>query len=274
MRWHEDLLKPSQPFFVLGSSDFKQKIYLQRGISHFYSFKINEPTDLFTVPDGCIDLLFEYSEHDMYAYACGTVLKAANQHWDGGREVFGVRFMPGFFPAGVNTVLKDLIEKRVLLVDLLDDSTIIKKMAEVKDFEKRVEVFLSEYELLETKRPKPQGKMELCMTVKDLIYESGGLIKISEIAEEAGYSERYINKVFIELMGFPPKTFCKIIQFQNTIEFINYGPDEIFTNRVQQLGYYDQPKFIKDFKSFAGMTPTKYRKLIKERNYKERIFDE
>lgn len=273
MRWHEDLLKPSQPFFVLGSSDFRQKVYLKRGISHFYSFKINEPTDLACVPDGCIDLLFEYSEHDMNAYACGTVLKCTNQHWEGGREIFGVRFMPGFFPAGVNTVLKDLIEKRVLLVDLLDDGSMIEKLAKEKDFDSRVEVFLEEYEHLENKRQKPQAKMELCMAVKDMIYKSDGLIRIHEISDQTSYSERYINKVFIELMGFPPKTFCKIIQFQNTIDFINYGPDEIFTNRVQQLGYYDQPKFIKDFKAFAGMTPTRYRKLIRDRAYKERIFD-
>lgn len=273
MRWQKDMLKPSQPFFVLGSSDFKQKVYLEKGISHFYSFKIDEPTDLLCVPDGCIDLIFEYSEHDMNAYACGSVLKCSNQHWDGNREIFGIRFMPGFFPAGVNTVLKDLIEKRVLLVDLLDDISMIRRLANEKDFERRVEVFLEEYEILDKKRQKPQGKMELCMAVKDMIYKSGGLIRIHEISEQTDYSERYINKVFIELMGFSPKTFCKIIQFQNTIEFINYGPDEIFTNRVQDLGYYDQPKFIKDFKSFAGMTPTKYRKLIRERNFKERIFN-
>ena len=58
------------------------------------------------------------------------------------------------------------------------------------------------------------------MAVKDMIYKSDGLVRIHEISEQTDYSERYINKVFIELMGFPPKTFCKIIQFQNTIDFI------------------------------------------------------
>ena len=134
MRWQPDMLKPSQPFFVLGSSDFKQRIYLEKGISHFYSFKINEPADLISVPDGCIDLVFVYSKSSMQAYACGTVLKCSNQHWDGPSEIFGVRFMPGFFPAGVNTVLKDLIEKRVLLIDLIEDKGIISSLSEAYDF--------------------------------------------------------------------------------------------------------------------------------------------
>lgn len=273
MRWQQDMLKPSQPFFVLGSKDFKQKVYLKRGISHFYSFRIDEPTDLSCVPDGCIDLLFEYSEYEMNSYACGTVLKCSSQHWEGNREIFGVRFMPGFFPAGVNIVLKDLIEKRVLLVDLIEDNTMLKRMASTTSFEDRVEVFLEEYGILENKRPKPAGKMELCMAVKDMIYKSGGLIRISEIGEKTGYSDRYINKVFIELMGFSPKTFCKIIQFQNAIDLLNYGPDEKFTSRVMELGYYDQPKFIKDFKVYAGITPSKYLKLIHGEKFKERIFD-
>ncbi len=273
MRWQPDKLKPSQPFFVLGSTGFKQKVFLQRGISHFYSFRIDEPTDLACVPDGCIDLLFEYSEHEMNAFACGTVLKCSSQHWEGKREIFGIRFMPGFFPAGINTYLKDLIEKRVLLVDLIDDKNIIRRMAETNDFEERVKVFLEEYELLENKHQKPAGKMELCMAVKDIIYKTGGLVKISELSEKTDYSERYINKVFIELMGFSPKTFCKIIQFQNAIELLNYGPDEKFTKRVMELGYYDQPKFIKDFKAFAGITPSKYLRQVHGKNYKEKIID-
>ncbi len=111
------------------------------------------------------------------------------------------------------------------------------------------------------------------MAVKEMIYKSGGLIRISEIGEKTGYSDRYINKVFIELMGFSPKTFCKIIQFQNAIDLLNYGPDEKFTSRVMELGYYDQPKFIKDFKAYAGITPSKYLKLIHGEKFKERIFD-
>lgn len=273
MRWQPDLLKPSQPFFVLDSRDFRQRIYLQRGISHFYSFRIDEPTDLISVPDGCIDLMFEYGEFGMNAYACGTVLKCVNQHWEGGREIFGIRFLPGFFPAGINTMLKDLIEKRVLLIDILDDINIIPKMAHETDFDKRIQVFLEEYSILEHKRPKSFTKLELCMAVKDMIYKSGGLIKISELSEKTDYTERYINKVFIEFMGFSPKTFCKIIQFQNAIELLNYGPDENFTKRVMELGYYDQPKFIKDFKAYAGITPSKYIKMIHDEKYKEKILD-
>lgn len=53
------------------------------------------------------------------------------------------------------------------------------------------------------RQEKPFGKMEILMAVKELAYNSGGLMRISEMADTVGYTERYINKIFIEQMGFP-----------------------------------------------------------------------
>lgn len=274
MRVWQDKLKPIQPYFVLDTSCFRQEVYLRQGISHFYSFKIDEALDLITVPDGCIDILFEYSDNDMKTYACGSILKHSVQHWDGNCEIFGVRFMPGFLPAGLNTVPKDLINKRILLDDIIIDRRIIECMSKETDFRKRISVFTECYTSLENKDVNSYGKIELCMAVKDMIYESDGLIKISEIAEKIDYTERYINKVFIEFMGVSPKVFCKIIQFQRSLEALNYGNVENMTDLAVDLGYYDQPQFIRDFKRFSGTTPKKYLDLIVKKKYKERIITE
>lgn len=36
MEYKTDKLRPTQPFLVLETQDFKQEIYLNQGISHFY----------------------------------------------------------------------------------------------------------------------------------------------------------------------------------------------------------------------------------------------
>lgn len=266
-----DDLKATQPFFVLESENFSQEIYLKQGISHFYSFQIEQAVDMVSVPDGCIDLLFEYSEHEMKAYACGTVLKCSRQYWDGHREIFGVRFLPGNLPAGLNIVNKELLNKRLVLDDLINGREIIERMSAEKDFYQRIRVFLEEYTKYEKKQEKPYGKKELCIAVKDMIYRSNGLIRIHTLSEKTGYLERYINKVFVEMMGFSPKYFCKIIQFQRALETLNYGTISNMTETAVNLGYYDQPQFIRDFKEFAGMTPNRYMKLIQEKDYRGRI---
>ena len=108
-------------------------------------------------------------------------------------------------------------------------------------------------------------------SVKQMVYASDGQVKVSEMEEQTGYSTRYINKAFIEEMGFSPKTFCKIIQFQRALEFLNYGAPDKMTDAAVFLGYYDQSQFIHDFSRYAGITPKKYLKMTEELNYKNKI---
>ena len=269
MEYKTDKLRPTQPFLVLETQDFKQEIYLNQGISHFYTFRLEKTKEITTVPDSCVDMLFEYGENGMTAYAIGSPIKALDVEWQGKKENFGGRFMPGSMPVGLNVTLRDLVDCRFYLEDILLDNngTFVSGMKKKKTFKDRINYFLEEYTKLEMRQEKPFGKMEILMAVKELAYNSGGLMRISEMADTVGYTERYINKIFIEQMGFSPKVFCKIIQFQRSLEFLNYGNVDNMTEAAVNLGYYDQPQFIRDFKTYCGMTPKRYLMLTKRIRY-------
>lgn len=271
MIWKKDKLRPTQPYFVLESENFKQEVYLRQGISHFYTFRVEDKQSIHTVPDGCIDFFFEYAGQGMEAYACGTPLGFQTLEWQGGREIFGVRFMPGMQPRLINVSLRELLDKRVPLQEVLVDEQLIPLMSKQQDFYQRIRIFLQQFTRMENQKQEPTEKMALLMTVKQMVYESDGKVRISAMSEATGYTERYINKVFIEEMGFSPKTFCKIIQFQRALEFLNYGAPDKMTDAAVYLGYYDQPQFIRDFKNYCGVTPLKYLKLVEERTYRRQI---
>ena len=273
MLWKKDKLRPTQPYFVLDSKNFRQEVYLQQGISHFYTFEVEKPQVLNAVPDACIDLFFEYTEDGLEAFACGSPLRFTSHEWKGRRGVFGVRFMPGVQPELLCVKMKDLVDKRVPLDDIILDKKLIPMMAELTDFYQRIRIFLQQYTKMRnhSEKKKSAEKTELVWAVKRMVYESDGKIRIAKLKEKTGYSERYINKVFIEEMGFSPKTFCKIIQFQRALEFLNYGAPDKMTDAAVYLGYYDQPQFIRDFKAYSGMTPLKYLKLSEEHKYKKQI---
>lgn len=273
MLWKKDRLRPTQPYFVLDSKNFKQEVYLQQGISHFYTFEVEKSQMLNAVPDACIDLFFEYTKQGVEAYACGTPLRFVSHEWLGRREVFGVRFMPGVQPEIICAKMKDLVDRRVPLEEIVLDKELIPMMGEQKDFYQRIRIFLQQYTKMMNQSEKKRftGKTELVWAVKRLVYESDGKIRITKLGEKTGYSERYINKVFIEEMGFSPKTFCKIIQFQRALEFLNYGAPDKMTDAAVYLGYYDQPQFIRDFKAYCGVTPLKYLKMSEKYKYKKQI---
>lgn len=262
----DDRLKPSQPFFVLEAEQFTQEIYLRQGISHFYTFQLSKKQSFDAVPDGCIDMLFVYHDDQMTSYVCGPVLECSIQHWQGKQDVFGVRFLPGFKPAGLTMEIKDLIGKKVKL-------NLFSELAYQTDFYQRIRVFLEIYSKLEKAADKPYGKQALIMEINKMAYLSNGTIRIGQIVSQTGYSESYINQVYHEKLGMSPKTFCKIIQFQKALDVLNYGPIEKMTDLAVNLGYYDQPQFTRDFKKYAGMTPKQYLRKIQQKHYQQRILN-
>ena len=271
MIWKKDKLKPTQPYFVFDTFDFYQEVYLQQGISHFYHYHVLEGSQLRIVPDGCIDLYFEYDGTHTKGYVCGTPLEYMCQERRGIKEVFGIRFMPGMQPKFIGCTMKELLGKKIPIESvIIGDQTWIHKL-ESEDFYQKIRIFLEMYAKAERQHKKPFGKEELIQIIKHMVYDSDGNIKVSEIQERTGYSDRYINKVFIDEMGFSPKTFCKIIQFQRALEFLNYGTPDKFADVAIELGYYDQAQFIHDFSRYAGISPKKYLKLVEQLQYKERI---
>lgn len=267
------MIKPTQPYFVFDTNEFFQELYLQDGISHFYTFRVEEEKPLRIVPDGCIDLFFSFERDGMRGYACGTKLKYACGEPAKEGEVFGVRFMPGIQPELLCVTMRELLEEKIPLEDvLIGKADWLKDMEQEVDFYGRIHIFFEMYRNVKRHRVKPFGKKELVQFVKQMVYESDGKVKVSQMQENTGYSERYINKVFIQEMGFPPKTFCKIIQFQRALEFLNYGAPGKMTDAALSFGYYDESQFIRDFRKYAGMTPKKYLKLVESLDYRNRIF--
>ncbi len=268
-------MRPTQPYFVLAAEEFLQEIYLEQGISHFYNIRTQGGRSVRVVPDGCIDLTFEYGGDGalLAAFASGTVLACQEIAWTG-QEIFGVRFLPGFHPEGLNVRMKDLLGEKLPLSEVWKDGELLAAMDGATEFGGRIRLFLQEYAKHEAKKEEPFGKRALVQSAKEMVYGSDGKVKISQIQEKTGYTARYINRVFIEEMGFSPKTFCKIIQFQRALEFLNYGAPDKMTDAAVYLGYYDQSQFIKDFKRYAGITPKKYLNLMRRKDYVGKVRDQ
>ena len=280
----DERIRPTQPYMVLDGENFMQEVYLKQGISHFFQCSIRGGTTVRIVPTGCIDITFLYSKSDGYmrAVAVGTFLQYTEKTETEDLEMFGVRLFPGFHPSFLKYSMVELVDRIRVLDSETFSGRMIRKMQETKSFYERVGVFLKEFTALEDEKEEPFGKRELLEVVKETIYRRNGLIEIASLEEITGYSTRYINRVFMAEMGFSPKVFCKILQFQHAVEFLNYGSlawsygkmDDNLPTKMADiatfLGYYDQPQFIRDFKKYAGITPKRYLDMVSDGKYRSR----
>jgi AraC-like DNA-binding protein len=82
---------------------------------------------------------------------------------------------------------------------------------------------------------------------------SKGDIKIKELLAGLPISRDPFEKRFRKITGTSPKHFAAIIRLKNLID--NYSGTISLTEAAYSAGYYDQAHFIKDFRSFTGLTP-------------------
>ncbi|SHG74696.1 helix-turn-helix domain-containing protein [Flagellimonas flava] len=92
----------------------------------------------------------------------------------------------------------------------------------------------------------------------ETIYHNNGSISIQDMVDTSGLSNRHFTRVFRDIVGVPPKYFCKVIQLNNFFKIINTSDDERILKLALDCGYYDQSHFIHDFKKMIGDSPERF----------------
>lgn len=257
-------MMPVQPYLILGTDQYQTIVKQGDGISHFYHFVLEEKpqNEMTAVPDGSVDLLFGIGENDIRTFIGGTVLSAKRWEFEEGRKYFGVCFQPGgcHLPAALS--IGDLVNNDLEIDGNLFGANLLEKLAEAKDLESCSTIFLQEYRRARTEQfPNHIGTLEQYMRMR--IYEEKGNISIKALAEETGYSECYIRRIFRQAHGISPKNFERFVRFQNVLHIMNHASNRLHLDELaQECRYFDEPHMMKDFKSFAGVTPQSYNKMI------------
>ncbi len=78
------------------------------------------------------------------------------------------------------------------------------------------------------------------------------------IIEEVGLSERRFIQLFKQQVGTTPKQYCRVQRFQRALHRIGQTSEPNWVHVALDCGYFDQPHFVNEFRSLAGMSPTQY----------------
>lgn len=260
----ERSMKPVQPYLIMNADNYKRIHAGDLGISQFYEFMVENGGygEFLAVPDGSTDLIFGISEKNVKVYIGGTVLKVKQWDFEEGRTYFGVRFEPGRCVLPKTLSVKEVvnadleIDKKEYGTDLTDH------IVQRKDLAERAEIFMQYYgKIKKQEAKKTVHNIESYMRKR--IYESCGNVTIKALSEETGYSECYIRRSFEQVHGISPKVFERFVRFQNMLNSIGKNVnDQKLEELAMDCGYYDQSHMMKDFKSFAGTTPERYKGMV------------
>ena len=82
-----------------------------------------------------------------------------------------------------------------------------------------------------------------------LLYAADGGVPVQELAAQAGWSSRQINRYFQQYCGLSLKAYCAILRFRAAFPQLKAGrlfPEQHFA---------DQPHFIREVRRLAGVRP-------------------
>jgi AraC-like DNA-binding protein len=81
---------------------------------------------------------------------------------------------------------------------------------------------------------------------------------VQEAVRRSGYSHRALVDLFSGAVGLTPKRYARVRRFRGALRRAA-AAHERWTDIAAALGYSDQAHFVREFREFAGLTPSRYR---------------
>lgn len=90
----------------------------------------------------------------------------------------------------------------------------------------------------------------------DRLEETGGLLRIEELAREVGWSRRHLAEQIRRETGLPPKAAARVIRFERACDALRSPTRPSLARVAAEHGYADQAHLSRDFRDLAGSTAT------------------
>ncbi len=261
-----DFFQPSQPsvayeqYHQVSYNEVSPTKELQGHIYCYWQLRTTEKLDspyvYRVVSDGCIDILAEKTLFkDIYITGFST--NFIEYPLGNSFNYLGIRFLPCGFPMMFNTSAGKFTNNFLKLDETMPQlskelSQSVDKSESLDEFSGLLNpIFLR---ILEQSKETIKPDMRVLNAINTIL-RSGGKLDLKAL--DTGISPRQLRRLFQFYFGDTPKTFGKVIRFQNVLKS-KPSVSSLKKNKVfYDVGYYDQSHFIKEFKQFYGVTPSR-----------------
>ncbi|MBB3728768.1 helix-turn-helix domain-containing protein [Nonomuraea dietziae] len=115
---------------------------------------------------------------------------------------------------------------------------------------------LLEEELM--RRLRETAGLGLVRHTSSVIAAATGAVAIGDLSAAAGVSSTHLAQRFKELIGVTPKRLARTYRFAATVLAIDPAGPVDWADLAGRASYFDQAHFGHEFRTFTGLTPTRY----------------
>lgn len=243
-----------------GLERFEASPPLRPFIEHYWSvaWKNQPPVTRETVPHPSVHLALEPGRCELH----GVYRRRFTRVIEGTGRVLGTKFRPG----GFRPFMKDSVSR--LTGKIVPPSSIFgpeidalaadaAACAEASEAFERIDAFLAQLD------PQSTPELERVTQIAETIAQDRSITRVEMLVGRFDTGLRQLQRLFREYVGVSPKWVIQRQRLIEAAERLRTGDQSIdFAALALDLGYSDQPHFIRDFKNLIGKTPADYHKSL------------
>src|SRR5260221_13363298 len=96
----------------------------------------------------------------------------------------------------------------------------------------------------------------------DIVKKRAAPARTHDIATEIGGSRKHSTRRFVNEIGLAPKTLALMLRFHRACTLARTGAAGTWAAVAAEAGYADQAHLTRDFRVFAGETPTEWTERV------------
>lgn len=213
------------------------------------------------LPDNCIDILWQ--DRAPLGFVAGMMSRAHRVETAQPTLTLAVRFRPGVARAFFGLPLHELQDGHPALDEVWPRAEAEALAAALWERERTVPqrlAILQRALLVRLRAVEPAPADRLARAAVGLIEQTGGAVRIDELARTLGVSRQHLALQFRERVGLSPKTFAMVSRFRRAGAMLrrHAGAEVDWTQLALDCGYYDQSHLIHAFRLFADETPDSF----------------
>jgi AraC-like DNA-binding protein len=222
-------------------------------------FSLGSPLEIATMPDR------SRPPGRFTALAAGLHTRPAAIAHDGNQHSVSVELTPAGARPLLGVPAGELAGAVVDLEDLLGPQVreLLERMAAAPTWKACFAVL----DAVLTRRAPERAQAERTMAAAwDRIVESGGTVRIADLAADVGYSRRQLSKRFLREYGLTPKQAARVVRFERSwlllrqLERTRRASERVtrpaLADVAVQCGYYDQAHLAREWNELAGCPPS------------------
>ncbi|GEL16337.1 helix-turn-helix domain-containing protein [Pseudonocardia asaccharolytica] len=208
------------------------------------------------LPHPCVNLVLDRGRLGI----AGVGLERFTYSFRSQGRVFGTKFRPGGFRGCLSAPVSSLTGRLLPAEQLWGPSAV----ALAASLTGPVENLIAQVEeFLRARMPAPDPNVELVGQIVAALLFDRTITRVDDVTARFGVAPRTLQRLFARYVGVSPKWVLRRYRLHEAAARLAEGHDRPWAEVAAELGYFDQPHFIRDFTAAVGLTPVAYAQLCR-----------